>query len=304
MPGVAGRGPYLAYRAGADIARALPPALGLPTARAVSRAMTAVWTTKRRQVAQNLARASGGSLHGAALRRTTASVFENYARYWYELFRLRSEVAAGKSLEEDFESEGYEHIADGERAGLGVILALPHLGNWDAAGAWLAGRGHRLTVVAEPVEPPELFDWFVREREALGMDVVPLGPDALRVVLRALAEGHVVCLVCDRDLSGDGVGVDLFGASTTMPGGPALLAMRTGAPLLPVGAYFRPRGHAVRILPPVPVERRGSLRDDVRRVTQDLACRFEELIAAAPEQWLMMQPVWPEPTGSPGRDES
>lgn len=304
MPGVAGRGPYLAYRVGADIARALPPALGVPTARVASRAMTAVWTTKRRQVAQNLRRASGGSLHGSALRRATASVFANYARYWYELFRLRSEVAAGKSLEDDFESEGYEHIADGARAGRGVILALPHLGNWDAAGAWLAGRGHRPTVVAEPVEPPELFDWFVREREALGMEVVPLGPDAIRVVLRALADGRVVCLVCDRDLSGDGVGIELFGASTTLPGGPALLAIRTGAPLLPVGVYFRPRGHAVRILPPVPVERRGSLRDDVRRVTQDLASRFEELISAAPAQWLMMQPVWPEPTGAPERDES
>ena len=92
-----------------------------------------------------------------------------------------------------------------------------------------------------------------------------------------------------------------------MPGGPAVLAMRTGAPLLPVGVYFRPGGHSVRILPPVPVERVGSLRDDVGRVTQDLARRFEDLIAAAPDQWLMMQPVWsesPEPPEAPEGDES
>jgi phosphatidylinositol dimannoside acyltransferase len=291
VSGAAGRGAYLAYRAGADIARAVPPALGKPIARTVSRAFTALWPRKRRQVETNLVRASRGALSGPALRRATARVFENYGRYWHEMFRLRSDIAAGKSMEEEFESEGYEHIAAGARAGHGVILALPHLGNWDAAGAWLSGRGYDITVVAEPVEPPELFEWFAAERRALGMEVVALGPDATSAVLRA-----VVCLVCDRDLSGDGVAVELFGATTTMPGGPALLAMRTGAPLLPVGTYFRDGGHLVRILPPVPVQRQGSLRDDVRRVTQDLADRFEALIAAVPEQWLMMQPVWPDET--------
>jgi lauroyl/myristoyl acyltransferase len=294
VSGAAGRGAYLAYRAGADIARAVPPAVGTPIARTVSRAFTTLWPTKRRQVETNLVRASYGALAGPALRRAVARVFENYGRYWHELFRLRSEIAAGKSMEDDFMSEGYEHIAAGARAGTGVVLALPHLGNWDAAGAWLSGRGHALTVVAEPVEPPELFEWFAGERRALGMEVVPLGPDATGAVLRALGQNQVVCLVCDRDLTGDGVPVELFGAPTTMPGGPALLALRTGAPLLPVAVYFREQGHTVRILPPLRVERQGSLRDDVRRVTQDLADRFEGLIAAAPEQWLVMQPVWPD----------
>ena len=100
--------------------------------------------------------------------------------------------------------------------------------------------------------------------------------------------------VCDRDLTGDGIEVDLFGERTTMPGGPALLALRTGAPLLPVGVTFLPNGrHHVRIEAPVPTERQGRLRDDVARVTQDLALRFEGLIGAAPDQWLIMQPVWP-----------
>ena len=204
---------------------------------------------------------------------------------------LRAEV---NGLEASTDSEGYEHIQAPQAEGRGVILALPHLGNWDAAGAWLAARGHALTVVAEPVEPPELFDWFAGERRALGMDVVPLGPDAIIEVLRAIGEGRVVCLVSDRDLTGDGIPIEFFGEPTTMPGGPALVALRTGAPLLPVGTYFGPGArHFIRIRPPVPAERRGRLRDDVQRVTQDLAYCFEELIGAAPDQWLMMQPMWP-----------
>jgi KDO2-lipid IV(A) lauroyltransferase len=253
--------------------------------------MPALWSTRRRQVERNLERASRGTLHGTELRKATTRVFDNYGRYWHELFRLR---LGDGSIEADTDSEGYEHIGDPQAAGQGVILGLPHLGNWDAAGAWLKERGHRLTAVAEPLEPRELFEWFADQRRALGIDVVPLGPGSASAVLRALDEGQIAALVCDRDLTGDGVTVELFGESTTMPGGPAVLALRSGAPLVPVGIYFRPHARRfIRILPPVPTERRGNLRDDVQRVTQDLACRFEELIAAAPDQWLMMQPVWP-----------
>jgi KDO2-lipid IV(A) lauroyltransferase len=126
------------------------------------------------------------------------------------------------------------------------------------------------------------------------MEVVPLGAQAGPAVLRALRANRIVCLLSDRDLAGDGVSVELFGERTTMPGGPATLALRTGAPLVPAGVYFRPRGgHFAKIGPPLSVQREGRLRDDVARVTQDLAHRFEELIRMAPEQWHLMQPNWP-----------
>jgi KDO2-lipid IV(A) lauroyltransferase len=126
------------------------------------------------------------------------------------------------------------------------------------------------------------------------MEVVFLGPDSVLSLVKALRAGHVVCLVSERDLTGDGVAVELFGHPTTMPAGPAVLALRTGAPIVPVGNYFRPDGRQhIEIQAPVPVERRGRLRDDVQRITQDVAHRFEDLISAAPEQWLMMQPMWP-----------
>jgi lauroyl/myristoyl acyltransferase len=181
-----------------------------------------------------------------------------------------------------------------------VILALPHIGGFDFAAAWLAGRGLPPAVVVESVEPPELFEWFADVRRAIGMEVIPLGPEAATGVIRALRENRVVCLLADRDIVGDGMPVEFFGETTTLPAGPATLALRTGAALIPTAVYFRPHGrHFVRICPPLPVERRGRLREDVARVTQDLARRFEELVRMAPEQWHVMQPNWPSDRGEP-----
>ena len=122
-----------------------------------------------------------------------------------------------------------------------MILALPHLGGWEWAGRWLADTGHRVTVVVERIEPPELFDWFARLRNELGMKVVPLGPSAATAVLRALRDNEVVCLLCDRDLQGGGIEVEFFGERTTLPAGPATLGLRAGAPILPVAVYFTRR---------------------------------------------------------------
>jgi KDO2-lipid IV(A) lauroyltransferase len=264
--------------------------------------MAAVSPARRHQVERNLKRVTDQQLHGPALRRATNAVFASYARYWYELFRLGPDDPA--ALQATLQAEGVEHFDAAYAAGRGVILCLPHLGNWDAAGAWLSGRLGTITVVAEPVEPPELFAWFVETRRQIGLDVIPLGPDAGGAVLRALAAGRVVCLVCDRDLTGEGVPVEFFGEQTRLPGGPATLAFRSGAPLVPVAAYFQgDAGHRVRFHPPIAVERAGRLREDVARVTQDLARRFEVLIRCAPEQWVLMQPNWPSDPNWPSKQE-
>ena len=137
-----------------------------------------------------------------------------------------------------FHIVGFEHVTAALERGTGAILALPHLGGWEWAGRWLADQGHRMTVVVERIEPPELFDWFVRLRNELGMTVVPLGPVPRSAVLQALRDNEIVCLLCDRDIQGGGVEVEFFGERTTLPAGPATLALRSGAPILPVGVYF------------------------------------------------------------------
>jgi len=291
------RASYLAYRAGAEIARVVPGSVAQPAARVIGQALAFAMPGRRRQVERNLLRASGGALQGLALRKAVAETFGSYGRYWLELFRLPDDARG--TLEIDI--EGFDYITAGIERGSGVILALPHVGGWDFAGAWLATQGFPPTVVVEPVEPPELFDWFAGVRRALGMTVVQLGPDAGRAVLHALRSNQIVCLLCDRDLVGDGIEVEFFGERTTMPAGPATLSLRTGAPLLAAAVYFAPRGghHAV-VMPPVPAQREGRLRDDVERVTQELAHRFEELIRAAPEQWHLLQPNWPSDLASNG----
>ena len=116
-----------------------------------------------------------------------------------------------------------------------------------------------------------------------------------------LAEGSIVCLLCDRDLSGDGIEVEFFGERTRLPGGPAVMALRSGAPLLPVGAFFEGTGCHGVVLPPIDTERRGKFRADVARVTQDLAHSLEALIRRAPEQWHLLQPNWPSDYDALGR---
>ena len=277
--------------------------IATPIAEATGRAvaMAPVLAGRRKIVRRNLRRATDGGLDGLALERAVSDTFASYGRYWLELFRLPSDARG--SVEGRVTSVGFHHITEGLALGKGVILALPHLGGFDFAAAWLAGRGVAPAVVVEAVEPPELFEWFAQLRRDIGMEVIPLGPNAAAGVLRALRENRVVCLLADRDLVGDGVSVEFFDEETTLPAGPATLALRAGATLIPAAVYFRPHGHHfVKLEPPLRIERKGRLREDVTRVTQDLAHRFEELVRMAPEQWHVMQPNWPSDRGteSPG----
>lgn len=287
---------YLAYRLGAAVANAVPVRVATPIARTGGRLAALVAPGRRRIVRRNLRRATDGGLEGLALERAVSDTFASYGRYWLELFRLPSHG----DVEARITDVGWEHIEQGLAAGRGVILALPHMGGFDMAAAWLAGRGVPPVVVVESVEPPELFEWFADVRRAIGMDVIPLGPGAAGAVVKALAANRIVCLLADRDIAGDGMAVEFFGERTTLPGGPATLALRTGAPLIPTGVYFRPHGgnHLV-IGPPLAVERQGRLRDDVARITQALARRFEELVRRAPSQWHVMQPNWPSDRDEP-----
>jgi KDO2-lipid IV(A) lauroyltransferase len=156
--------------------------------------------------------------------------------------------------------------------------------------------GHPVSVVVEKLEPPDLFEWFAGYRESLGMQVIPVGPDAASRCARALADNHILCLLSDRVVGGSaGVEVEFFGERTTLPAGAATLALRSGAALLPCAVYFgrRTDSHLGYIMPPMDTTRRGRLREDVTRITQDMARILEDLIRRAPTQWHLMQPNWP-----------
>ena len=152
-----------------------------------------------------------------------------------------------------------------------------------------------MTAVAEELEPAELFEWFKKKRESIGIKIEPLDAHAGTVLLQTLRDGGVVGLLCDRDLQDNGVEVDFMGERVTIPAGPATLALRTGATLVCAACYSGPgRDHFAVITPPIPAQRTGRLRDDVARVTQLIAQDLEGLIRRAPEQWHVLQPRFGE----------
>lgn len=288
------------FKLAALAARAVP-ALATPVvAPALGLGASALDGAKRAMLMRHLRRVDP-TLTGVRLRRAAQAAYDSYARYWIESFKLPH--LSARAVDRGMRADGYEHITEGLAAGNGVILALPHLGGWEWAGRWLIDKGLELTVVVERLEPPELFEWFAGLRRALGMNVVGLGPNVGTEVLRALRANHVVCLLCDRDIERTGVPVEFFGEGTTLPAGPATLALRTGAPILPTAVYFSDAvdGHRGLVRPPLQAAVDGrsgaGLRADVTRVTQALAGELEELIRRDPTQWHLLQPNWPSDPG-------
>ena len=285
-----------AYKMGSLAARLMPGPMA--SAAATSLGFTASFANaERRAMIERHIKRVNPALGGASLRVAVGQAFDSYARYYVESFRLPS--LSKKVVDRSFTVDGFHHITDALELGKGCIFALPHMGGWEWAGRWMTDQGYKLTVVVEALEPPELFEWFAELRQELGMTVVPTGPNAGTAVTKALRENQIVCLLSDRDIERNGVEVEFFGERTTLPAGPAMLGLRVGAPVLPVGVYFTSdyNGHHALVRPPLSMQRTGGLRDDVARITQNLARELEFLIRRAPEQWHLFQPNWPSDPG-------
>lgn len=286
------------YIAGWKIAGALPAPL---TARAAEWAADRVsgGGTGMEMLRRNLTRVVGPE---NVTRELVRDAMRSYARYWLEAFRL-PRMAGDPGLNATLSSGvvGREHLDAAVTRGKGVVLTLPHTGNWDMAGTWLAENYGGFTTVAERLEPEALFDAFVQFRESLGFDVVPLTggeQPPFEGLKDVLAGGGIVCLLGERDFSGHGVPVTFFGEDTTFPVGPAKLARDTGATLLVAHSWFtgtrRRPGWGFSISAPVEVT---TLAD----TAQQVADQFADNIAAHPADWHMLQPLWPADAPKPSR---
>ena len=283
---------YLAYATMERTAMTLPESLGRPLFDGLALAAFPVARKARGVVAENLSRVLGRPVHSPMVQAATREAFRSYARYWYDTFHIR--VLTAEEFVPRMRVDGLEHLEAAAAGGRGVVLALPHLGNWDAGGHCVAVKGWKITAVAEMLKPDRLFRLFYDHRVALGMGIVPLAEDrtAAEELVRLAAENHAIALVADRDLKGRGVAVEMFGRERVIPAGPALLSLGTGAPLHACSCYDLQDGWMFAIGPPIEIERSDSLRDDVTRLTRELAKRFEHSIAASPTQWHMFQPAW------------
>jgi lauroyl/myristoyl acyltransferase len=294
------------YLAGWRVIRALPR----PVAAAAFRAAADYAHRKRgrgtARLAANLRRVVGPDLPEAELDALVRRGMRSYARYYLEMFRLPSLTPA--QVRTGFRLDGEEKLAADVAAGRGAVVALPHSGNWEAAGAWVAAMGWPLTTVAERLKPEGVYTRFLAFRERLGMEILPThGGErpAFDVLVDRIRAGYVVPLLADRDLSARGVEVRFFDGRTRMPAGPALLALRTGAPLYVASMWYEP-GVARGLLEgplEVPAPDSGPLDQRVRQLTQRVADRLAAGIARHPEDWHMLQRMWlddPRPAvGSP-----
>ncbi|WP_431682046.1 phosphatidylinositol mannoside acyltransferase [Kitasatospora sp. KL5] len=230
----------------------------------------------------------------ARLRELSRAGMRSYMRYWMESFRLPTwslqRIADAMSV------KGLEQLDEAMSAGRGAVLALPHMGNWDLAGAWIASAGgHPFTTVAERLKPESLFDRFVAYREGLGMEVLALTGSDVSVIgtlARRLRQGKLVCLLGDRDLSAAGQQVDFFGEPTRMPAGPAALALRTGAALFPVTLWYDGPVMRAEIHPEIVPPAEGEQRERTAVMVQALADVWAQGIREHAEDWHMLQKLW------------
>ncbi|OBG30704.1 MULTISPECIES: phosphatidylinositol mannoside acyltransferase [Mycolicibacter] len=241
------------------------------------------------QLRRNLARVVGVAPQEVPAELMRASL-ASYARYWREAFRLPTMDHAALAAQLHETVRGRDHVTAALAAGRGAVLALPHSGNWDMAGVWLAQTHGGFTTVAERLKPESLYRRFLAFRESLGFEVLPLSGGArppFEVLAERLTGNGLVCLMADRDLTRNGVAVDFFGDVTRMPAGSARLAIETGAPLLPVHCWFDGAGWGIDIQAPL-----DCSSGDVGLITQALADKFAAGIAEYPQDWHMMQPQW------------
>lgn len=253
------------------------------------------------QLAANLRRVVGPDLPADEFEDLLHRAVRSYARYWMEAFRLpnrsRAQHLAG------FRLDGEDKLAADVAAGRGAVVALPHSANWDAAGAWVAAHDWRMVTVAERLKPEGVYERFLNFRRSLGMEIVPASGGArppVEVLVERLRQGYIVPLLADRDLSARGVEVDFFGGRTRMPPGCALLAVRTGAPLYALHAWYGPDAVHARLVGPLPVPSGADTAATVRATTQLIADELARGIAAHPRDWHMLQRLWlDEPVSAP-----
>jgi lauroyl/myristoyl acyltransferase len=294
----ADRKAYWTLRTAEWIGMRLPRPLGLEAAELYFRMTFGRQEQQRAVVAGNLSTVLGLPPDDPLVQSAVRECFRLYGRYWYETFALRSMPA--EEVHRRFTVEGLETIANAVQAGRGIVMALPHMGNWDAAGHWLCLKGFRMTAVAEELKPRSVYQLFLRHRRALGMGIVSLPPSGNvgsgvgQRLVRLLSENEVLTLVSDRDLTGRGVEVEMFGRRRRLPAGPAYLSLATGSPIATAAVYTTDEGWHCRIDPPIEIERTGDTRRDVTTMTRILAEGFERSIAAAPADWHMFQPAWDE----------
>lgn len=230
------------------------------------------------------------SLPAVQLEELVQQGLRNAMRYWCDTFRISD--WSMERISRTVQTKDERYLLEPIENKRGLIVALPHAGNWDHAGAYFCSRGIRVNTVAEHLKPERLFRRFLQHREKMGMQVLDLNAGVLEQLERLLNAGELVALVSDRDLSKSGVNVDFFGKTARMPAGPAVLAQKTGADLITAFVAYKKEGIEIYFSPPIAVNRGATQGDETARLTQEIANNFAAQISQHPDSWHMQQRIF------------
>ena len=276
------------YFAGWRIVRWLPESTAYKLAYRVSDFLVKRNGKSVQRLRSNLARTQPG-MTTLNLDLLVIEAMRSYMRYWCDTFRLPD--WSDERIIQTVTVTNEHLLTDAIAAKTGVIVAVPHAGNWDHAGAYFCAKAIRLVTVAERLKPEKLFLKFLAYRQAMGMEVLPLDGRVLNTLQDRLNEGALVALVSDRDLSRSGIEVDFFGGKARMPAGPALLALRTKAPLITAFVTYTDNGVHIEFKNVV-LPSGGDESSKVKEIVQMTAQYFEDGISANPQDWHMLQRIW------------
>jgi KDO2-lipid IV(A) lauroyltransferase len=276
------------YFAGWRVVRWLPESTAYKLACSVSDFLVKRNGKSVQRLRSNLSRTQPG-MTSLDLDLLVIEAMRSYMRYWCDTFRLPD--WSKKRILETVTVTNEHLLIDAIAAKTGVIVAVPHAGNWDHAGAYFCAKGIRLVTVAERLKPEKLFLKFLAYRQAMGMEVLPLDGRVLNTLEERLNEGALVALVSDRDLSRSGIEVEFFDGKARMPAGPALLALRTKAPLITAFVSYTETGVHIEFRNII-VPSSGDESRKVKEIVQMTAQNFEDGISESPEDWHMLQRIW------------
>lgn len=289
MKGLSG---YLLYRVLSGLFGLLPAPAVRVTGRAVGTGLSYFAGKRMSLLRRHMRRVMGPDPGEDEINAAAREMFASYGRYWAEVFwfrpRRKGQVIRRARV------TGLDDVFEAKRQGRGIIFAVPHMGNWEVAGA--LGESLELNVlsVAEDLPNPRITDWFVKTRAAYGVEIVVAGRDSTTAPLvKALRAAQVVALVADRDVTGRGIEVEFFGETTTMPAGPVSLALMTGAAIFPIGSYFDGANYLFPCQPELSIPEDDDRSERVRLGTQALAQAYEGLIREKPTDWHLFSPNWP-----------
>ncbi len=282
---------YFAFRIASLVLPFLPSRIGYPIFSLIGNLAYLLAKPARAAVESNLGRVLGPDADPARLKATARRVFQNAAKNYFDLFRVPRLASA--QVEKILTIHNWDRLEQSLALGRGLILATAHFGNFDLVGQVLAGRSFRVTALAEPLQPPQLFRLVTALRNSQGLCFEPVGPAALRSVLRALRRGEIVGLACDRDLQGNGLNVPFFGEETRLPAGAIFLALKTGSPIVPAFVVREKNNtFTAYVEEPITFGEAETEDDLVLSGARKMASLLEKYIGRYPDQWVVFEPIW------------